>query len=186
MIEVEIKLKIKDVNAVTNKLTAIGFVHKKTVKEIDKYYDNANGDVKNSDSALRIRRVTDLDTNKSICQINYKGKKMDTVSMSRQEYETEVIDAEAMNQILESLGYIAVRPFVIKVRNEYSFNDTNACVDIVEGLGEYLELEVMVETEEQKPDALKSIDTILNKLGYNIEETTNVSYLSQLIMKGTR
>ena len=50
-------------------------------------------------------------------------------------------------------------------------------MDQVEGLGSFLELEILVETEEQRPEALKKIETILHDLDYSLRETTRYSYL---------
>ena len=53
-------------------------------------------------------------------------------------------------------------------------------MDQVEGLGSFLELEILVETEEQRPEALKKIETILHDLDYSLRETTRYSYLYML------
>ena len=55
-----------------------------------------------------------------------------------------------------------------------------ACLDYVHGLGEFLELEVLVSSEEEKDAALTQIENILNSLGYQISDTVRTSYLSML------
>ena len=61
-----------------------------------------------------------------------------------------------------------------------SRDDLHACLDEVEGLGSFLELEIMVEDEGNRPEALGRIEEILEKLGYTMKDTTRVSYLGQL------
>ena len=53
-------------------------------------------------------------------------------------------------------------------------------MDQVEELGDYLELEVLVNEEEKRPEALERIEEQLKKLGYSMGETTRISYLSML------
>lgn len=58
-----------------------------------------------------------------------------------------------------------------------------ACVDTVNGLGEYLELEKLVASDEERSEALEEIEGMLNKLGYSMQDTTRTSYLSLLMKK---
>ena len=58
-----------------------------------------------------------------------------------------------------------------------------ACVDQVTGLGDYLELEIIVETEEKKEAALDKVKEILQTIGYSMQDTTRTSYLSMLLAK---
>lgn len=50
----------------------------------------------------------------------------------------------------------------------------------MEGLGEYLELEILVEQEEDRQQALQQIEERLLSLGYSMQDTTRISYLSML------
>ncbi len=43
-----------------------------------------------------------------------------------------------------------------------------------------LELEVLVDAEEKRPEALERIEGQLKKLGYSMGDTTRISYLSML------
>jgi len=47
-------------------------------------------------------------------------------------------------------------------------------------LGEYLELEILVEQEEDRQQALQQIEERLLSLGYSMQDTTRISYLSML------
>lgn len=181
MIEVECKLKIDNKVAIECKLKELGFILVDNLTEVDRYFDNLKGDIKANDSALRIRVTTNNDTNDSSAEINFKGPKLDNVSVSRPEYETIVDDAPATEKILNSLGYYPVKPIVEKQRTTYSCNDMTACLDSVKGLGDFLELEVLVCETSEKDSALLRIEEMLKVLGYNIADTTTKSYLSQLM-----
>ena len=83
-------------------------------------------------------------------------------------------------QILEELGFQAVHPKVSKTRQEYKKERMTACVDEVQDLGTFLELEMVISEEESREEALQEIDRVLQKLGYKQKDTTRTSYLSML------
>ena len=88
-------------------------------------------------------------------------------------------DGETCRNILLSLGYRELSP-VRKLRQYYHRDDLTACVDQVEGLGSFLELEIIVENEAGRENALKKIETILHDLDCRMEDTTRYSYLYML------
>ena len=51
---------------------------------------------------------------------------------------------------------------------------------IVQDLGTFLELEMVISEEESREEALQEIDRVLQKLGYKQKDTTRTSYLSML------
>lgn len=105
---------------------------------------------------------------------------MDQVSMSRKELETEVGDEKICIQILSALGFHMISPQVRKIRQEYRMDHMTACIDQVQDLGNFLELEIVIAEEENKEDALRQIDEMLHQLGYTLQDTTRNSYLSML------
>ncbi|MDO4188129.1 MAG: class IV adenylate cyclase [Lachnospiraceae bacterium] len=202
MIECEIKLQINNMTEVKEKLLSIGFIEAYRLTETDTYFDNVSGDIRANDNALRIRKTINHSTKSKSSQLNFKGKKLDSISVSRPEYETGVDDSDAVVSILNSLGYAPVSPKVVKNRTLLNaksldkkqlaelgidgFTDMfsiNACLDEVEDLGDFLELEVIVTTESEKELALELITNILVFLGYHISDTTATSYLSALQKK---
>lgn len=181
-VEVEVKIKIREKEELIQNLRNLGFRETKQVVERDIYYTSAHHDFAALDEALRVRTVEDLDSGHKTAVITYKGAKLDAVSMSRKELETEVGNAEICQEILKQIGFQPVLP--VEKQRQYFQNDTmTACVDSVTGLGDYLELEILVEREEERPEALKQLEAMLEKLGYSMEETTRVSYLGMLMKK---
>lgn len=180
MIEVEIKLPIKNKEEVSAKLQEMGFVKADLICEEDVYFDNASGQIRKQGEALRVRKVQNLLTGKSQAVITYKGKKIDPVSMTRKELETGVSDGEICAGIFEALGFYKVPPAVIKKRQEYVLRRITACMDQVENLGNFLELEVVIPEKEDRKEALQQIEEILHKLGYTLKDTIRNSYLSML------
>lgn len=187
MIEVEVKLKIDSAESIEKKLIELGFKKGQTLQEIDYYYNGVDRDFRASGEALRLRLVESLDGSavvadrpgEPLIQMTYKGPKLDNVSMSRVEHQVNIDNFETMLSILSSLGYKPVEP-VIKLRRELFSEEICACVDTVDGLGDYLELEIMVDKESHRENALDRISVVLKQLGYSISDTTTTSYLSML------
>ena len=185
MIECEIKLKIDNANEIKGNLLALGFCETQILTETDTYFDTKNGDIRLNDKALRIRESINHTTGQKFCQINFKEKKLDNKSVSRPEYESNISDANAMKKILNLLGFYPVEPKVVKNRIVLNVPPISACIDSVEGLGDFLELEIIVTNEEEKEHGLLKIESILEKLGYSLSDTTRTSYLTALQSKKT-
>lgn len=180
MIEIEVKLRIKDVAVLEKKLLEQGYKLIETIRETDTYFDGGINGIKKSGQALRVRRTLNCVTGKEQSAITFKGEKIDAVSMARLELETVVESGEAAERILCALGFYPVQPIVVKIRKILRNGDMCTCLDDVQGLGTFLELEIMAESEEARPAALERIEEILNSVGYTMDDTTRVSYLSQL------
>ena len=179
-IEVELKVKILSKEEIINKLENLNFIKSSLVVETDTYFTSSHHDFISLDEALRIRNVLNKSTNETKSVITYKGAKLDNVSLSRKELETEVKDSKIVKEILENIGFNAVPP-LIKERQYLKNNNITACVDTVKGLGEYLELEIIVENNSDKEKSLVELENLLLKLGYSMKDTISTSYLSMLM-----
>lgn len=187
MLEIEIKLPIENDEAVREALSGMGFEAAGEYRERDLYFDSASHQIRNGGQALRVRENINLETCEEYSEINFKDRKLDDRTMSRRELETVVADAGVVTEILKSLGYNPVEPYVSKTRALYRSSDMNACIDEVEGLGTFLELEIVAEApegrdeQEIRREGLAKIETVLGMLGYSMDDTINVSYLGLLI-----
>lgn len=184
MIEVEVKLPICQRAAIERGLARLGFVPGDLIKESDTYFTSDFHDFMRTDEALRIRESENLSRTSASSFLTYKGPKLDKVSNTRQELETAVADGDVCRNILLSLGYRELSP-VRKLRQYYHRDTLTACVDQVEGLGSFLELEMLVDTEEERPQALNQIESLLQELDCRMEETTRYSYLFMLQQKSS-
>lgn len=189
MLEIEVKLPIDNADSIRDIITGLGFEEAGEFRERDLYFDSVQGQIKNSGQALRVRENTNLKSGRTYAEVNFKDRKLDDVTMSRREVETEVVDGEAMVDILKSLGFMPVEPYVVKTRQLFCRYDMNACIDIVEGLGVFLELEIVAEVPEGadeqdvRIEGLSRIEDVLKQIGYSVEETINRSYLGLLMGK---
>lgn len=180
MTEVEIKLPIQNTKDIISELISMGFKHERTMVETDIYFDNAHEQIRRNGEALRIRQICNAEDGKTESVITFKGKKLDRISMTRQELETGISDGETGIRILSVLGFSPVSPKVVKTRQSYHRNEMTACIDCVQDLGDFLELEIVTEESADKEMALSKIEVMLNQLGFQWKDTTRTSYLSML------
>ena len=172
MIEIEVKARA-DHERIRELLRdhgarAIGVEH-----HCDTYYNAPHRDFSITDEALRIRIVNER------AVLTYKGKKLDAVSKTREEFETDV-DGDTMRNILLSLGFIE-SGVVKKTRAVFEFEDLTICLDSVDGLGEFIEVETIVESESDVELYRARVFGFMEKLGIGQEDSIRVSYLEMLI-----
>ncbi len=181
--EIEIKLPLRNRQETLEKLLYYRFQETSEIREEDTYFNGIHHDIKKQDEALRIRQSTDCRTGHSHTQINFKGPKLDNISMSRMELETEVQDADVMESILTHLEFFPVAK-VIKTRKYLRRDTITACLDQVDGLGDFLELEVVAGKENEREENLNKMEELLAVLEYKMSDTVRTSYLGMLQAKG--
>ena len=159
---------------INDRVAALEKNHDRTMQDMSDIWDRRA-------KALRVRETEDLETGEKTAQLNFKGPKLDDASMTRREMETNVGDGGTVRAILEQIGFTPVIP-VEKV-HYFHRGRLTACVDQVTGLGEFLELEILTESEEGRSAALTEIEEVLRQIGHSMEDTTRISYLSQLCSK---
>lgn len=180
MIEVELKIFVKNITSLEEQLLKKGFTEGNSLKESDYYLDDESGSIRNHDQALRIRCSQDLSSGVITNTITYKGPKLDTISMTRKELEIHTDNLETAIEIFSSLGYKTIYP-VIKQREYFNKDKITVCIDQVEHLGNFFELEIIVENELEKNAALEQLLELLEELGYQKKDIITKSYLSMLL-----
>lgn len=181
MIEVEIKVEVKNREKLEEILFESGFTKGALIREEDMYFDTIEDFIRKNDHALRLRSSENMISGENHHFITYKGPKLDQISMTRKELETKIGDAKVMKELLNALGYVKMYS-VIKTRQYFTLEEMNACIDSVNDLGEFLELEMVV-SEKEREYALAHIVEFLEKIGYVKEEIIRTSYLSMLQKK---
>jgi len=174
MIEIEIKARA-DRDFILKTLKKEGAVFEKAVEQVDTYYNAPHRDFAETDEALRLRQQGDR------VFLTYKGRKLDPKSKTREEVEVQVCDRQKMEGILLSLGF-KITLVVSKKREIYHLKGVEVCVDRVERLGDFVELEAIasdVTKMEKTRDELISLMRGLGVKGDLIRE----SYLEMLLQK---
>jgi adenylate cyclase class 2 len=193
MYEVEMKVKVKDVNALLQILNEKA--NKDTrFQNIDIYYNTSDPqrDFSKTDEAIRIRVTKFLDENGNVksdsADLTYKGPKLDKEIKTRIEKVVKFAgeDLEALDGILSALGLKKVIE-VRKDRQLFHYHHKNyeieIVVDTIEHLpGHYMELEIQCSEKSEITKAKDAMVKVLEEFGYSINESIRDSYL-ELILK---
>ena len=161
MIEVEVKAKIDNFEKMEKKLEKIGAIKDKKIYQEDIYFKSPLVDFVKTDECLRIR--TTIENNVKKFYITYKGPKMDSEGQTRKEIETAVESNEKCCAIFESLGFKKAQT-VKKNRQYYKYENFMICLDEVEGLEPYMEIEIDIEDKSNYKDSQDKIFELFKKL----------------------
>lgn len=171
--EVESKFRSPGNEKVEKALNKLGaeFVSEEETEDV--YFRHPGRDFGKTDEALRLRKKAD------VSELTYKGPRMRLEhTKAREEVTLPISDALAAQRIVERLGFtefMAVR----KKRRNFRYDKIRVAVDLVEGLGEYIELELI--TEEPKR-AAALIEQVRDELA--LSELEPRTYLEMILDSG--
>lgn len=177
-LEVEAKARADNLQAVEARLVKLGAVLEANKVERDEYWGHPSRNFGETDEALRLRITTADDGGGwSGAELTYKGAKLDAAIKSRPEetIAVEIDQVENLRRILQGLGF---RPFgkVTKDRREFVLDGLTVCLDRVEGLGTFVEVE-LISTDLEAARA--RVLTLFKELGLDPSERR--SYLELLL-----
>jgi len=183
MLEVEVKYRNADRAAAVATLLDWEATLSQDRTDADLYFQAPDRDLKATDEAFRLRRIGAKN------YLTYKGPKRDTETKTRPEIEVPLADgddvAADMERLLLALGYKPVIT-VRKKRRVYRFTrdgfDMEACFDSVEGVGDFVELEIIAD-ESQYESAKATLLAAAAELGLSDQEKR--SYLG-LVLEAQR
>lgn len=181
MLEVEVKYPVSEFAALEKRLAEEKARCDGVREEADHYFNAPDRDFAKTDEALRIRRVGEANF------VTYKGPKRDARTKTRTEIEVGLAagDRTAVDfmRLLEQLGYQPVA-VVRKRRRVYHTQragfDLEICLDEVEGVGRFVELEIQA-PEEQLDDAREVLLKLAAEWGF--QESERRSYLELLLTR---
>jgi len=187
MYEVELKVRAEH-GAVRDRLSEAGAEHVGDLRQEDTYFDAPDRDFAETDEALRIREQRGSD-GETTTYLTYKGPLVDEQSKTREEAETPVEDGDALRGILSGLGYRAAAT-VRKERSRYELDGCTVTLDDVEGIGEFVEVEIETdreigtgggEAERRLSELREEAAAVLDRLGLDPEDGIRTSYLGLLL-----
>ena len=174
MIEVESKFKSPGNEKVEKALAHLGAKKIGIVDMEDVYFAHPSRDFGKSDEALRLRKTD------GGAELTYKGPRMHSESAkAREEVTLKTDNPLTAQRIIERLGF---KEFCIvrKRRSSYLLDKLRVDVDNVDGLGEYVELEVLTESPER---AEQLVELARKELG--LDKLEKRTYLELLVESGT-
>lgn len=187
MYEVELKFRVADPVAIERRLVALAARFRDPVEQVDRYFAHPCRDFARTDEALRLRRVADD------VAITWKGPRIDSAAKTRRELELGLAAVAASGQsvgavtidrwttLLESLGFRRVRDVAKRrrpARVPWQGAEVDVALDSVEGLGDFVELELQARQGEV-PLATACIESLARELGCTGAERR--SYLELLL-----
>ena len=170
--------------ALSQRLTEMGFVSGAVVKNEDVYYQGTK-QPGFCTSPFCACAPSGYIAGITRCYLTYKGPRQEDVCQSREEIQTGVEDPQATALLLERLGFTPLLT-VKKTRRHYHSDAVTACLDAVEGLGPFLELEMLTAQESQQREAGEQLITLLEKMELDQKDLTRQSYLELLLEKQTQ
>jgi adenylate cyclase class 2 len=178
-LEVEQKFRVASLAEIRQRVVELGAVFAPPIEQADTYFAHPARDFARTDEALRLRRVGETN------YITYKGRKLDLETKTRRELELPLpAGAKSFDQYTElllALGFGQVA--TVRKRREpgrlvWEGLPVEIALDVVEGLGDFVELEVGAE-EINLPAAKAAIAGLSRQLGLSAGERR--SYLELLL-----
>lgn len=181
-LEIEAKFRCHQPREVEARLGSLGFQPQPSQVQTDTYLGSPDRDFARTDEALRLRQVGTSN------RLTYKGPKLGVLGKSRREVEVDLAEGEDvarnMLDLFQAIGFRMVRQ-VRKTRTMFPIPpgtltpfSLQICLDKVEGLGWFLELETSG-TIEDNPTRQAALQALASQLGLGPEERR--SYLELLL-----
>ena len=162
--EVELKFPVADASAMEPKLIGLAARFREPAEQTDRYFLHPCRDFARTDEALRLRRVGDE------VELTWKGPRIDSAAKTRQEILLPLPSGhrtvDEWTELLSALGF-RVLAEVVKRRHAarilWQGAEVAAAIDHVEGLGNFLELEILAQQGEI-PVATACIESLAREL----------------------
>jgi adenylate cyclase class 2 len=164
MIEVEIRSRIKDAEEIKVRLEQIGAKLTKSMRQIDKIFGHpmfldSDKMVIEGGVIARIRKKDD-DVALEFKEISRKSGGV--------EVSAKLSDIEAGQKLLDKLKY--EEAFTIdKTRDQFSYKDFTICLDEVDKLGRFIEIEKMLSSADDHEEARKECLALLDSIAPDSE-----------------
>lgn len=177
--EIEVKARVTDKEKLEQSLQELGCVLSDSIRQEDAVYFHNESKLPFSHSGagvqiLRIRKQNDG-------KILLTFKESLSGGLDCIEHETEINDPEEMREILLMIGYEIVVE-VKKNRRKAKYGEYEICLDEVDGLGSFIEVEQITDAEDSEL-IQKELFDFLMKLGVNEEDRVADGYDTMLYLQ---
>lgn len=171
MKEIEVKAYLKNNEEVVANLETLGCVLSEPIRQVDIVYTRIPAktveEYLKNDHFVRIREKSD---GRFIFTVK---KPLSREVLTKAEHETEIVNAKELEQALYLMGY-QVANKVIKIRRNAKYKEFEICIDEVEKLGSFIEIEKM---SEEDPEAVrKDLIGFMTSLGVSLDDEVKKGY----------
>jgi adenylate cyclase, class 2 len=165
--EIEAKYRVGDLTALTTALAGRQVVLSEPSYQDDQAYAPAGWSYGMSKIGVPFARLRTQSG-----QHLFTVKKPVDNEMACLEYECRVSDRTAMHAALVAMGWSpTVR--IQKERRTGTWDGTSVCVDVVAGLGTFVEAERVVSATESGAQVQAGLDALIRSLGVSVERVTD-------------
>ena len=182
MREIEVKVKVNNFENLKKKLIEKGCVLSDPIDQHDVIYSVKDSmeefeSAKEGDIILRIRYLKDT------AEFNLKQQRSN--EMDNLEYETKIENPDEMHKILHVLGWNPVIE-VKKTRKKGKLGEYEICLDQVEKLGTFIELEKLTDDNASPEIVRNELFKELESLGFSKDDEELKGYDTQIYQLGLR
>jgi adenylate cyclase class 2 len=173
LLEIEVKARVRESDKLLAQLAALGCELSAATVQDDTVYVERLGDLETYLANGRFVRIRVQDGDTVILTVKKPVRAGGDV-LTKHEHEVTTDSREATADVLQLMGYSpAVR--TIKRRRTGHVGDIEVCLDEVEGLGSFIELEKMVE-EEMATRIETELAQFLDSLGITEDDRVTRGY----------
>ncbi len=183
MFEVEVKFRLRDREEAERVRECLERIDAKLLEDVveeDLYFSHPCRDFSKTDEALRVRALR-RGTLEEIF-LTYKGPRLGSEAKTRREATVQVDNRDVLLEILESLGFRPVAR-VRKRRLVYTKENYTITLDEVDGLGYFVEIEVVTDSEDLADRCVRDILNFASTLGLGEDRIERRTYLEMLLEK---
>lgn len=171
MREIEIKARVSDAEALRSVLKEKGVALSEPISHHDVVW-GVPGNVRGDDSPwLRLRTETKGD----VMRYLFTLKRSMTGQLDSLEYETEVNDPDAVQGMVKELGFILYSD-ITKNRQKAQIEGNEICLDSVDGLGDFIELEKLTDDNAEYQVVEDELWEIMGSFGVSRSDEVTVGY----------
>lgn len=174
-LEIEVKAKIRDFETLKKKLKEIGCILSEPIIQDDYIYNKKGIDIRKGYDGSPILRIREQDEKILFTLKKNRNNELDCI-----EKEIEVSNRDILNDIIELLDYECTVE-VHKTRIKGMYNDYEICLDEVDELGSYIEVEKMSDEDGEKIQ--KELFDFLQTLGISKEDRVFKGYDTLMWLK---
>ena len=171
MLEMELKARLNDKSKLKQKLLLEGCKWSGTIVQEDVIYVNKDMIQSINVPVFRIRKID----NKTILTLKVQAADLNTA----RELELEVSDEKIMHQILRTIGFEA-KVEVKKQRTETKYKGFTICIDEVERLGDFIEIEKIGTEDSEKEKEYAEMMCILEGLEITSKDLVEEKYFEMI------
>lgn len=182
MHEIEVKVRVENPEPVMRALEELGCVWSDAITQHDTVYvkdaSSIESYLRNNDF-LRLRVQNDATT---ILTLKHHPERADDPDSAPLEHELKVDSKDIMEQLLLTLGFSeAVQ--IKKKRKKAKYEKWEICVDDVEGLGTFMEIEELATPDTSVPETRTRMRAFLTQVGIPEDELFTNRYDTLLLEK---